>query len=217
MEDIKKVLIWPKWLRISHWLLASGISFELISAWLIQNAHVDINFWSDWHVMIGQVLSLVILVRLFYLIKPGAGYWRQLIPNHSQLNIIKQTLLFYASLGRLQLPDWHLHNPLWQPLYLLVLLLILLITISGLLFGNPTRLLWYSVSGWHGFLAQSLAYFILAHIAAVLIHDWNSESGHISAMLSGFKYFQIKPLQKFEQETKQQAEQSVSLDKLLKK
>jgi Ni/Fe-hydrogenase 1 B-type cytochrome subunit len=211
METIKRVLVFSTPQRITHWLLAAGMSFELISAWLIQHSDVDPVVWMDWHSMIGQVLLLVLGFRLLLLFTNGSGYWRLFIPTREQRHTLAQTLRFYLSLGRLPCPDWYAYNPVWQPIYLLMLLLMLLSTLSGLLTGSYFFLFGISVSGWHGIIAYALGYLVLAHILFAVWHDVKGNGAQISAMLNGYKYFIIKP----SQSTPEQP--SVSIDSLLKK
>jgi len=63
----------------------------------------------------------------------------------------------------------------------------------------------------HSILATIILYFTLTHIAFVLLHDIKGSGAQISAMLNGYKYFQIKKVENPIQEN------TVSLDSLLKK
>lgn len=185
--------------------------FQLVSAWLIQHADIDVLAWYDWHIMIGQALILPLGFRIFLLFRPGSGHWRFLIPTTEQRHIISQTLKFYASLGRLPCPDWYAFNPVWQPIYLLMILLMLLATISGYLTGSNLFLFTISITDYHAFFSSIILTFILLHIAFVLLHDSKGKGAQISAMLNGYKYFHIKDI------PQQQEQNSVSLDSILKK
>ncbi len=210
-ESINRVAVYSSAQRITHWLLALGILFEIASAWLIQHSDVDILAWSDWHSMIGQALVLVLAFRVFLLFINGSGHWRLLWPTRGQRHIVFQTLKFYASLGRLPCPDWFAFNPVWQPIYLLMIVLMWLATISGLLTGSYLFLFGSSMSELHGLLSYSLFYLILAHVVFAIVHDVKGNGAQISAMLNGYKFFQSKP------GPASTEPHSVSLDSLLKK
>ena len=210
-HTIHRVAIYSSAQRITHGLLSVGILFEIASAWLVQHADVDILAWSDWHSMVGQVLVIVFAFRLLLFFVDGSGHWRLFIPTREQRHIIVQTLKFYASLGRSECPNWFAFNPLWQPIYLFMYLLLLLVMISGLASGNYWFLAGASISEWHTIIAYTLFYLILAHIFFVVLHDSKGQGTHISAILNGYKYFEGKEA-KLPPDPK-----SVSLDSIIKK
>jgi Ni/Fe-hydrogenase 1 B-type cytochrome subunit len=210
-NKISRVAIFSTAQRISHWLIAAGTLFLLISAWLIQHSDVDALAWIDWHVMVGQGLSLVLAFRVYLLFIGGSGNWRLLVPGREQRHVALQTVKFYASLGRLPCPDWYAFNPIWQPLYLLLYVLLILTTLSGYLIGNYLFPAGLPMPQWHGLLADLVLYFTLAHIPFVILHDVKGNGAHISGMLNGFKYFHTKEV------VKPVTENSVSLNSLLKK
>ena len=207
-NSIKRVAVFSSAQRITHWLIALGVAFLLVSAWLVQHSDVDVIAWMDWHIMVGQALALVIAYRLYLLFVPGSGHWRLLIPTREQRHIVQQTIKFYASLGRMPCPDWFAYNPLWQPLYALVILLLVIVTGSGFVLGQTGA----AMTQLHAISADIILYFTLAHIAFAVLHDVKGSGAQISAMLNGYKYFQSKPV-----ETPLPAENSVSLQDLLKK
>jgi Ni,Fe-hydrogenase I cytochrome b subunit len=207
-NSIKRVAVFSSAQRITHWLIALGVTFLLASAWLVQHSDVDVIAWMDWHIMVGQALSLVIIYRLYLLFVPGSGHWRLLLPTREQRHIVRQTIKFYASLGRMPCPDWFAYNPLWQPLYALVIVALVIVSGSGFLLGSSGA----GMTQLHAALASFILYFTLAHIAFAVLHDVKGSGAQISAMLNGFKYFQSKPV-----ENPLPAENSVSLQDLLKK
>ncbi len=210
-SPIRRVEVFSKAQRITHWLITLGILFELISAWLIQHAAVDVLAWIDYHVMVGQALLLPILFRIYLLFRPGSGHWRLLIPTREQRHVLRQTVKFYASLGRLPCPDWYAYNPLWQPLYLLMIPIMLLATLSGFGYGNNLALAGIRVNDLHALLAHVILYFSLLHILFVFLHDARGNGGQISAMVNGHKYFHIK------QGNQPGEPNSVAVDSILKK
>lgn len=210
-NEIKRVAVFSTAQRVTHWLTACSIIFLLTGGWLIQHSDVDAVSWLDWHIMIGQALSVVLAYRVYLLFKPGSGHWRLLIPSSEQRHIVLQTIKFYASLGRLPCPDWYAFNPLWQPVYLAFIVITILTTISGYMIAQYLFPLGYSLAEWHAIFASIILYFTLAHFLFSILHDVKGSGAQISAMLNGFKYFQIKnvstPLE----------ENSVSIKDLLKK
>ena len=210
-DKINRVAIYSSAQRITHWLIAGATIFLLLSAWLVQHSDVDVIAWLDWHIMIGQVLSLVLAFRVYLLFTSGSGHWRFLIPTKEQRHTVLQTLKFYASLGRLPCPDWYAFNPVWQPLYLLLIIIMILTTTSGYLTGNYLFLSGITMPQLHAFFASIILYFTLTHIVFSILHDIKGNGAQISAMLNGYKYFHIKEVEKPQQEN------YVSLDSLLKK
>jgi Ni/Fe-hydrogenase 1 B-type cytochrome subunit len=195
IQPIRYVRIWSGWLRAAHWLIAGGVVFELCSAWALAQEPADPGFWHDWHVMIGQLVALAVLLRLVLLFLPGSSHWRSLLPKPAQWTAVRQTLRFYLSLTRTPLPAWYAHNPLWAPLYLLVLLVLLGSVASG--FGHDLHWLVAGVrpAVLHAALGHALAWFCVAHVLAAALHDWKGDGALISALFSGKRYFHLNPLQ----------------------
>lgn len=210
-DSIRRLPIFSAAQRITHGLLALGISFELITAWLILHSDLSYPLLVDWHVMIGQVLILPVVFRLYLFFTNGSTHWRLFLPTREQRHVFVDTLRFYASLGRLPCPDWYAYNPVWQILYLIMIALITLTTLSGYLLQSGWTIDGFSNISGHGAIAQWLLYLILAHILFSILHDVKGNGAQISAMLNGNKYFHIKPV-------KQQPDApSVSIKDLLNK
>jgi Ni/Fe-hydrogenase 1 B-type cytochrome subunit len=207
-ENITRRAVFDRNQRLTHWFIAVAVVFELVSAWLVQHADIDVLAWSDWHGMVGQALLLALLYRMFLMFRPGSGHWRFLIPTREQRFIVRDTLKFYLSLGRFNRPDWYAFNPVWQPIYLLVIIALLVTAISGYMTGN---------SSVHGWLANAVLLFTVLHIAAVFMHDARGRGASISAMLNGSKYFHVTSSRTKPGLDTPRSENSVSLDELLKK
>lgn len=209
-ETIRRIPIYSPSQRIVHAVITLSCLFLLGSGWLIQHSDVDYSIWSDWHSMIGQALLVVLGYRFYLMFTRTSGNWRLLLPTREQRHIVRQTLRFYASLGRLPCPDWYAFNPVWQPVYVVMLLLILCATLSGMLIGQNIWLFGEPMSFWHTTTVSALLYLIILHIGFVLLHDIKGNGGHISAMLNGYKYFHI-------QDKTDVGSPSVSLNELLNK
>lgn len=210
-NNIKRKAVFSTAQRTTHWLIAVATIFLLTSAWLVQHSDVDAIAWLDWHIMIGQGLSMVLAFRVYLLFIPGSGHWRLLFPTKEQRHIVLKTVKFYASLGRLPCPDWYAFNPLWQPLYLLLIFIMILTTVTGYSIGNYFFFAEVSMPELHSLFASIVLYSTLVHIAFSILHDIKGNGAQISAMLNGYKYFHIKEAEKLQQEN------TVSLDSLLKK
>ncbi len=180
-ENIQYVLVWNGWLRICHWALAVGVLFQLFSAFALSHQHIDYAFWFDWHQIIGQSLLLVLGLRIILSFQPGSGHWRSFMPNRAKLNGMLQMLKFYISMARGPLPNWYAHNPLWQPLYLIIVLVLIAACITGMLQDQYAQL--------HSSLAMIISLFTLFHVVTAFVHDWKGKGGMISAMVNGYRYF----------------------------
>ena len=193
-ENIKRVLIWSGWLRLSHWLLALGIAFQVVSAFALRQQTSEYPFWHDWHLMTGQLLIVILLLRAVLFFVPGSGNWRTLIPTFTDFSGIKQMLRFYLSFARLPLPNWYAHNPAWKLIYLLFFILLAICLLTGILHDRPYSMAGLSIRGIHGASANLITAFAGFHIIAVFLHDLKGKGGQISAMVNGYRYFHINPV-----------------------
>lgn len=194
-ENIRYVLVWSGWLRLSHWLIATGVLFQLASAWAIKLDEVNYAFWLDWHIISGQIILLALALRLILLFipvsskSPGSSNWRAFIPERSQLQAMLQMVKFYISLARFPLPNWYAHNPFWLPVYPVLFIILAGCAISGLLYNSPQLVFGQPMDELHGFLAGLIIMFSIFHIIAVFLHDLKGKGAYISAMINGYRYF----------------------------
>ncbi len=180
-EAIQYVLVWSGWLRLSHWAIAAGVLFQMLSAFALSHQHIDYAFWFDWHQIIGQMVLLALGLRLLLLFQPGSSHWRSLLPDRAKLAGMIQMLKFYLSLARAPLPNWYAHNPLWQPLYVIILFVLLGTCLTGMADDSYAPL--------HASLATVISVFTLFHVLSVFLHDWKGKGAMLSAMISGHRYF----------------------------
>jgi len=190
-ETIRYVKIWSGWLRLAHWLIAAGVLFELASAWALAHDGIDPVFWYDWHIMIGQLTALALLLRAILLFFPGSSHWRALLPVRADWRAMVQMLKFYASLARTPLPAWYAHNPVWKPFYLLNLAVLVACVATGQFREAPWRVFGLAPDALHAGLGGCIALFTLAHAIAVFLHDLKGKGALISAMVSGWRYFHV--------------------------
>ena len=188
-ENIRYVLVWSGWLRLSHWLIAAGILFQITSAWAIGHDNADYTFWQDWHLITGQIILMALALRVVLLFFPGSSNWRAFIPEKSQLQAMVQMIKFYLSLTRFPLPNWYAHNPLWLPLYLVIFFILAACSITGLLHDSPKIILNYPMVKLHSVLANVIIIFSIFHIVTVFLHDLKGKGAFISAMINGHRYF----------------------------
>lgn len=196
-ETIRYVAVWSGWVRLTHWLLAAGVGFQLLSALALQWGAVDDVFWRDWHVIVGQLLIVTVVGRIVLaFLLTGSAHWRAFLPDAAQWQGIKQMLMFYFSFARAPLPNWFAHNPLWRQVYPLWWLLVLATAFSGLYYNSATPLLGMTLFAWHKFLASSILVLSLVHVLAVFLHDLKGKGASVSGMISGYRYFHVAASEK---------------------
>ena len=188
-ENIKYILVWSGWLRLSHWAIVLGVLFQITSSWAIKKDYANYDFWYDWHIMVGQVMLIVIFLRIILLFTDGASNWRSFFDYKSQLNAIIQTVKFYLSFARLPLPNWYAHNPLWKPIYLFIIVVLLGCVITGMIYNPDLTLLGYSSTELHGALATIIIVLSVAHVITAFLHDLKGKGAFISAIINGHRYF----------------------------
>ena len=188
-ENIRYVLVWSTWLRLSHWLIAGGVLFQISSAWALAHDEADYDFWLDWHLITGQVLLITLALRVILLFFPGSANWRAFIPERSQFRAMLQMLKFYLSLGRFPLPNWYAHNPLWLPVYPVFYLVLAGCLLSGLVYDGSHIVFGTPMYELHAALSGLIAMFSIFHIVTVFLHDLKGKGACISAMVNGFRYF----------------------------
>ena len=188
-ENIRYVLVWSGWLRLSHWLIAAGILFQITSAWAIGHDNADYSFWLEWHLITGQIILMALLLRVVLLFFHGSNSWSAFIPEKSQLQAMVQMIKFYLSLMRFPLPNWYAHNPLWLPLYLIFFFILAACLLTGLLHESPKNIFSFSIHELHSALSNVIIIFSIFHIASVFLHDLKGKGAMISAMINGYRYF----------------------------
>jgi Ni/Fe-hydrogenase 1 B-type cytochrome subunit len=191
-ENIRHVLVWSGWVRLTHWLIAAGVLFQLASAWVIQHANVDYEFWRDWHMITGQLLLVIVVGRVILMFMlPGSSSWQAFLPDKAQLEGMMQMVRFYLSFARFPLPNWFAHNPFWRQLYPLLLLVLIVCGVSGLVYNAPYTILGVPMFKLHGWMANIIVVFTLGHLLAVFLHDLKGKGAAISGMISGYRYFHV--------------------------
>jgi Ni/Fe-hydrogenase 1 B-type cytochrome subunit len=189
VTGIQRILIWSKWLRIAHWLIAlPGLSL-FASGWLIDKAPIIADATTDIHLLLAPLFTIGLLLRILLLFIDKENASLKALTPDPQWQKIGEMLRFYLSFGRMPLPRWYAHNPLWAPLYIFIIALLLLQAISGFVQSNVPILAGVYLPSLHGILANILFTIMLLHILAVVLHDLKGNSADISAMINGHKFF----------------------------
>lgn len=213
-EHITRLLVWSRWLRITHWTLALCTLILLTTGWLMKSFPDQNSTASDVHFVASSLLIAALAVRFWMLLFGRSNeQWGALVPDPHRMKQAGEVLAFYLSLGKSPLPKWYTHNPLWGPLYLLLFFLVLLQIISGLLLLDDTTLLvGISVRHLHELGNTFILWFTLLHLVSSFTHDASNQSADVSAMINGHRFFFV------EEKPEQQAEyKSVSLEELKSK
>jgi len=214
-ENIRYVLVWSGWLRLSHWLIAAGVLFQVTSAWALGHDDANHTFWLDWHLITGQIILMALGLRLILLFFPGSSNWRAFIPEKAQLLAMVQMIKFYLSLARFPLPNWYAHNPLWLPVYPVLFLVLAGCAISGLLYNSSHFILGQAMFELHGALASLIIVFTVFHVVTVFLHDLKGKGATISAMVNGYRYFHFTAQSSAEESNPQKNQFiSVSVDSI---
>jgi len=194
--------VWPAPLRITHWLMALAVMVVLVTGWLLRsglilNDRLYQLLLDDFHLPAGHLLAMALVVRLYYLVTDeGVGGVAALLPRVRLAADYLALFRFYASLGRLPLPAWYAHNPLWAPLYLLIFLLLLGAVVTGLLlqyaglrglFGLSSEPLLY----WHDWPLAGLTLLALGHVLSTFLQDLRGKGCDVSAMINGYRHFEV--------------------------
>ena len=177
-------------MRLAHWLIALSVIVLMATGWLLKLAPGVAESASDYHDLasIGLTLGLVLRVWLLFFGK-GPAHWKALLPVRADLPRIGMTLRFYATMGKSPQPKWYAHNPLWAPVYLLVLVVLVLQTLTGLLMEAWPVLWGFYLPSVHAFWAPVILGFSCLHIIAVVLHDAKGTTSDVSAMINGHRIF----------------------------
>jgi Ni/Fe-hydrogenase 1 B-type cytochrome subunit len=191
-EQITRVAVWSGRLRLVHWVIAGATLLLIATGWLIAEAPSLANAASDVHYMGASLLLFGLAVRLFLgFFGSGAERFQHMLPTGSEWGAIKASALFYLSVGKAPRPNWFAHNPLWKPLYLLLLLALAASALSGWLMTDMPLLGRLYLPSVHDWLAGFISVLTMAHVYSVVLQDARGQSADISAMLNGHRYFSV--------------------------
>jgi Ni/Fe-hydrogenase 1 B-type cytochrome subunit len=212
-KTVSHVQVWSRWLRLAHWVLAISTLGLIATGWLMRNDSVTAAEATEIHYLLSGLLLPALLLRLYLLFfSKGTDHLSDCEPNVHRLNQAWQVIRFYLTLGKAPLPKWYSHNPLWGPIYIAFFFILTLTAASGLMLLNDRQLLGsISMLDLHQLCYQGVLLFTVLHLPAVFSHDLSSKSADISAMVNGFRVFEVG-----EAGAERDSAQAVSLDALLK-
>jgi Ni/Fe-hydrogenase 1 B-type cytochrome subunit len=193
--EIKRLPIWGRWLRLSHWSMAVAVFILLFSGWLHKRSPELGDWIMDAHYYASTLLIVAFVIRIYLLFfGRGSDLLESCILDRHKFKQALAVLRSYLTLGKIPLPKWYAHNPLWGPLYLILFLIIAMQIASGLLLMNNITLLGdMSIRSLHVFGFQFVLGFSLLHILAVFVHDLKGTGSDVSAMISGQRIFVVEP------------------------
>ncbi|MCU7851158.1 MAG: cytochrome b/b6 domain-containing protein [Candidatus Thiodiazotropha sp. (ex Monitilora ramsayi)] len=213
-NTVTRVLVWSRWLRLSHWLLTLCAIGLIATGWLMSIDSGLSPLVSDLHYLLGGLLLPALLLRLYLLFfGKGTDLLSDCEPNVHRLLQSWQVIRFYLTLGKAPLPKWYSHNPLWGPIYLILFFVLVLVASSGLLLLNDVIVFGgISMLDLHQVSYIFILTFSILHIPAVFVHDLSGKGGDISGMVNGYRHFELTDVEQHNKTT----EQSVSLNSLTK-
>lgn len=184
---IRSGIVHPGWLRISHWLNALAVIIMIGSGWRIYNASplFDFRFPDDitlggwlagalnWHFAAMWLLGINGLIYLLINVLSGR-LWRKFWPLSPRAFV---TDFVAAFKGRLSHADPRRYNSVQKVAYLLVVLDLVLLVLSGLVLWKSVQfpLLSLLLGGYetaryiHFFAMAGLVAFIVVHLVMVLL------------------------------------------------
>ena len=190
--QIRRALVWSGRLRLAHWLIAGATLWLIGTGWLVAHSPMLAEAASDYHYLGGGVLAAALVLRCYLgFFGTNAERFEHMVPNASEMGALRASLMFYLSFGRAPMPNWFAHNPLWKPIYLLLLPFLVMITLTGWLMPDRPILLGFYLPTLHGWLSTAIIVITVLHVFAVALQDVRGESADVSAMLNGNRYFSV--------------------------
>lgn len=214
LKTVTQVFIWSRWLRLTHWTLAITTLGLIATGWLMTlDSSITVNA-IEFHYIFLSLFIPALLVRLYLLVfGKGTDHLSDCEPNTHRLSQAWEVIRFYITLGKAPLPRWYSHNPLWGMLYLALFFFLVLSTASGaMLMKDQLMIGSISMLSLHQLCYQITLAFSLLHIIAVFAHDLSSKAGDNSAMINGYRTFEVGE----NSPDKSGQSQHVSVDNLMK-
>lgn len=194
-NTLRRKIVWPGKLRLAHWGIALSVLALMITAWLMYWAPTLAGAASDYHYIFGALLIISLLGRSWlFLTDQDVGSWRALLPSSTTIQKSVEMLKFYLSFGAAPLPNWYAHNPLWLPIYAILLISLVAMAASGMLMTSHPVVLGIYLPAFHKGLASIVSFITIAHIATVIFHDARGKHADISGMLNGYRVFEMEGL-----------------------
>ena len=192
MANIERLAVWSGWLRLSHLAIGGASLILLATGWLLKYAPSLAGGGLEYHNIAAAVLIFGLVIRLWRMLA-GSSVERveKLIPAGTEWSAARATLASYVTLGKLRLPRWHAHNPLWKLLYLGLYLLLLVLVLSGWLRSTQDFVLGLYLPDVHAIAASVVGWWTLLHIVAVVFHDYQGDATDVSSIINGHRQFVV--------------------------
>jgi Ni/Fe-hydrogenase 1 B-type cytochrome subunit len=197
MKEIRRVLIWSGWLRVSHWSIALSTMVLLVTGWLIEHSPMRALIALEYHYIAASILIFGLVVRMVIFFK-GKNHERLagLFPEANEIKAIKQMLVFYLSMVRQPIPHWYAHNPLWKIIYIFWYIALLLLVVSGSLMEDQPLVMGFYLPSVHGFWSGIVLWMTVLHLSSLFLHDYYAKTTDVSAMINGYRLFEIEVKEK---------------------
>lgn len=191
-EQVRRVAVWSGWLRVTHWVLAGSTLLLMATGWLVAMTPSVAEAASEIHYLGASLLLFALALRLLLgFFGNGPERFEHMLPRESEWQPVKASVLFYLSLGKSSKPNWFAHNPLWKPLYLVLLIALTLSALTGWLMPDMPLVGRLYLPAVHVWLASFIGVLTMAHVYSVVLQDIRGDSADVSAMLNGHRYFSV--------------------------
>ena len=192
MANIERLAVWSGWLRLSHLAIGGATLALLVTGWLVRYAPSQAGVAVEYHNIAAAILIFGLAIRLWRMFagRP-VEHLEKLIPVGSEWSAARATLASYVTLGKLPLPRWYAHNPLWKLLYLGLYVLLLALVVSGWLRDSRDVLFGLYLPDVHMLAASIVGWWTLLHVLAVVFHDYKGEATDVSSIINGHRQFVV--------------------------
>lgn len=227
MDCFRHVRVYPRALRIIHWINAFSVlaliplGLFILASEFLEVPDEGLDSIIDVHATIGFVLATGALGRIIYLFSgPPVASWKDVLPHtKKQFALGTATVKYYLSGLRGRAPLYLSHNPIAGLFDTILFIAFVTQAASGITMffmheggeaiahsvnhatnhasGPPEWLEIIHVAG-----AAFIILFVLAHFAALGAHDAAERRGLVSSMISGRKFFSEQELKELDPEMK---------------
>ena len=203
------VPVWDPLLRILHWWNAAALLIQAATGVVmalgadglapeVKSTLVTI------HAAFGYAFGAGIAVRILWLFMgPAEALWSDLLPVTKRgVRVLKETILFYLKGLRGETPLYFAHNTFAGVIYAGFFLLAIVQVVTGAVILDMAEADRGAseVLVVHGLNFLLLAFFVVAHVFAVFVHELVEKHSIISAMVHGKKAFTEEELETLKKE-----------------
>lgn len=168
-----RILVWPWYLRIFHWLLAASV----LGAWLTR------DWRGSWHENSGYLAVTLTVLRIIW----GKADRNPFVRFDGFVQSPQQVLAYTRQLFHGTPPRYPGHNPLGGWMIVVLLAGVSLLGITGWLY--TTDMFWGD--GWlaslHAAIGMTLIGCIGLHVSGSIFSGWKHQENLIAAMIHGHK------------------------------